>query len=377
MSGYVPTDWVDGTTPLDAARFDNMEAGIVAAIAADEAAAHSTPAVGSADTDLPWDGGRAIHHVMQVITGGGTLRTLGTPTLGDGTHVTIRNAAASAFTIIHNAAAGAGGKFFMRGASPTDLVLQPGEIMVFFFRNGLWVEELRNLLSAGGGGGGGLDWEGNWVGSTPYVKGDVVTKDGVVYGAVNDSTGQTPPPYQAPAHVPIPLVTALPATPFDGQEVVLTDSLTAPTYTWRFRYVAAKASNKWVFVGGSRFIAVTVANNLINSGAWGDASTPGPSLTLPLAGEYDISVGMTVSSGSGTDVSLGMSFAKGAVAADGVNAFWGLSAASGIAVYVQADRTTRVTVAAPTVLACKYASSGGGGYVNNRQIAAIPVAVGG
>lgn len=46
--------------------------------------------------------------------------------------------------------------------------------------------------------------------------------------------------------------TSLPASPVDGQEFVLVDSLTNPTYQWRFRYNAGSSSAyKWEFVGGT------------------------------------------------------------------------------------------------------------------------------
>src|SRR5215831_1233030 len=52
-----------------------------------------------------------------------------------------------------------------------------------------------------------------------------------------------------------PLVTSLPASPVDGQECILCDSLSAPTYQWHLKYVAAKASNKWICIGGAPAIS--------------------------------------------------------------------------------------------------------------------------
>jgi len=45
--------------------------------------------------------------------------------------------------------------------------------------------------------------------------------------------------------------TTFPAAPIDGQEYVLVDSLTAPSFRWRFRYNASATTNKWEFLGGS------------------------------------------------------------------------------------------------------------------------------
>jgi hypothetical protein len=80
----------------------------------------------------------------------------------------------------------------------------------------------------------------------------------------------------------------LPASPVDGQEHVLVDSVAAPTYAWRFRYTAGITdSYKWVFVGGSVLRqgpqgsgSVTAANT------WTDLAG-GPVLTVPRAGHYE------------------------------------------------------------------------------------------
>lgn len=87
------------------------------------------------------------------------------------------------------------------------------------------------------------------------------------------------------------LVTALPASPVDGQQVVLVDSLTAPTYQWKLLYVAGKASNRWVFVGGAPAIAEVAAMEVTPAGSFGDCATVGPSLTIPVAGLYEIGIG--------------------------------------------------------------------------------------
>ena len=44
-----------------------------------------------------------------------------------------------------------------------------------------------------------------------------------------------------------------PGLPVDGQEFTLVDSLTAPTYSWRFRYMASMTdSYKWVLSGAHK-----------------------------------------------------------------------------------------------------------------------------
>src|SRR4029077_1979087 len=67
--------------------------------------------------------------------------------------------------------------------------------------------------------------------------------------------------------------TTLPASPTDGQEAVLVDSVTNPTYQWRFRYNAGSSSAyKWEFVGGPQIISFGTAANL--------------GIVVPRAGDY-------------------------------------------------------------------------------------------
>src|SRR6516165_9884547 len=50
----------------------------------------------------------------------------------------------------------------------------------------------------------------------------------------------------------IPYGTSLPASPFDGQEAILVDSVTNPSYQWRFRFNAGSTSAyKWECVGAT------------------------------------------------------------------------------------------------------------------------------
>jgi hypothetical protein len=95
--------------------------------------------------------------------------------------------------------------------------------------------------------------------------------------------------------ITIPLVTALPGSPTDGQEVILVDSLTTPTYWWRLRYNAGETSTyKWEFVGGIEYRnyvdACSAGINLVNTG-YTDVPS-GPTFIVPRAGEYVVEFGM-------------------------------------------------------------------------------------
>jgi hypothetical protein len=85
--------------------------------------------------------------------------------------------------------------------------------------------------------------------------------------------------------------TTLPASPVDGQEHILVDSITNPTWQWRFRYNAGSTSvYKWEFVGGST-ITISGGSFTTPTGPTGWLDGNGPSFSLPRAGTYKYSWG--------------------------------------------------------------------------------------
>ena len=99
------------------------------------------------------------------------------------------------------------------------------------------------------------------------------------------------------------LVTALPASPNDGDTCTLVDSLSAPTFSWELRYVAAKSSNKWVCVGGSPWFGSAnpgaVFNTLTQVAATGYYYTAGMYLAVPVAGDYNVSGTLQIGANGG------------------------------------------------------------------------------
>jgi len=85
--------------------------------------------------------------------------------------------------------------------------------------------------------------------------------------------------------------TTLPASPVDGQEAILVDSVTAPTYQWRFRYNAGSTlASKWEFMGGAPAYAsvYTFETFTAGSGTWANLATNGPQFVLPRMGDYTL-----------------------------------------------------------------------------------------
>lgn len=85
--------------------------------------------------------------------------------------------------------------------------------------------------------------------------------------------------------------TSLPASPTDGMEAILVDSLTSPTYVWRFRYMSSISDAfKWLFVGGySRYQRDDTSNSTAST-TYVDFANP-VSFTVPRAGLYEVEHG--------------------------------------------------------------------------------------
>lgn len=111
--------------------------------------------------------------------------------------------------------------------------------------------------------------------------------------------------------------TVLPTSPANGQEFILTNSTTNPSWQWRLRYNANSTStHKWEFVGGTPLFAeVTTAQSVsVDDALYQALATAGPSIALPLAGDYDVEIGTEFTSG-GTGQWGRMSYDIGGTAA--------------------------------------------------------------
>jgi hypothetical protein len=143
---------------------------------------------------------------------------------------------------------------------------------------------------------------GQYNAGTTYNDGDVVVgPDGLTYICVADNTlGVTPswsgvyPPWP-PAYG-----TSLPTSPVNGQEAILVDSVTNPSYQWRFRYNANSVSTyKWEYIGGTPWVS-HVASGFSSTALFTAFTTDpsGPRLTVPRSGEYFASIAATTSNSS-------------------------------------------------------------------------------
>lgn len=177
----------------------------------------------------------------------------------------------------------------------------------------------------------------------------------------------------------ISLVTSLPGSPSTGDQVMFTDSLTVPTYRWHLIYNASDSgSYNWQYIGGTPMVAEVATEQSTSSSTYTDLATTGPSITVPLAGDYDVEIGARLTH-NGTNNGAWMSYAiggAGAVDADGIAAYSPLA----LGAYASLARTKRQTgLSASTALVAKYkeqnasASSAFAGY---RFMRVTPVRVG-
>jgi hypothetical protein len=143
--------------------------------------------------------------------------------------------------------------------------------------------------------GASLEYLGDWVAGS-YKDGDIVVYNGITYECVRPTTA-TPAPWSfvpPPVYPPPSYGTSLPASPVDGQEAILVDSVTNPSYQWRFRYNAGSTSAyKWEFVGGTEWISNDETNRTLTGTGYSNAITLGSllTLTLPRAGDYIVEIG--------------------------------------------------------------------------------------
>lgn len=172
------------------------------------------------------------------------------------------------------------------------------------------------------------------------------------------------------------LVSTLPLEPYDGQEVYFQSATMATAgVIWHLRYRAASASShKWEFIGGAPLSAEAAAAVNITSVAYVTA-TGGPSLTVPLAGDYEI--GLTVQLAQEAVGDFAIAAVKlGAAVGDDANGV--LFKAAGVSQLVVANRTmVRANLAAAALLEVVYRTgSGGNGNFARRELWTRPIRVG-
>lgn len=153
-----------------------------------------------------------------------------------------------------------------------------------------------------------------------------------------------------------PTVTALPANPVNGMVVYyLADSTNG--VVWPLKYRSASASTyKWECVGGPPLYAEVQTAESTSSTSYTNLATTGPSITVPLEGDYVVSTGCAVANG-GAVLGAFMSYAIGASAAADADGCFAQVATPGFDTSVSRARL-KTGLAASTALVAKYKNSG-------------------
>lgn len=185
----------------------------------------------------------------------------------------------------------------------------------------------------------------------------------------------------APLSAAVGYSTSLPGSPLDMQEHILVDSITSPTYQWRFRYNAGSAlADKWEFIGGSKAVIEVTTSETTASATYAALATAGPSFALPRAGVYVVDVGSYMSLSAGAnDTMIGYhSYDIG-----GTSAVDGDATVGRFATYQSTytdvggaySRTRLKTGLAAVTLTSKYKTSGQTCAFANRFMGITPVRV--
>lgn len=172
-------------------------------------------------------------------------------------------------------------------------------------------------------------------------------------------------------------LSALPLNPWDGQIINFSADATNGV-VWTFRYWAGSPSAyKWEFIGGTSLFSEVVTSESTTSTTYANLTTTGPSITVPLAGDYQVEIAAS-NYNNGVNSNL-MSYSIGGTAASDSDA-WKIDFATANKAQVGARSRLKTGLAAATALVAKYRVSGGAGAYGdvsgNRIMRVTPVRVG-
>lgn len=169
--------------------------------------------------------------------------------------------------------------------------------------------------------------------------------------------------------------TSLPGSPVDGQEIIFAADATNGVM-WHLRYRSgASGSYKWEFVGGGVLLAEVTTSQTTASTSYAALTTAGPSITVPLAGDYIVEIGCRTFSDGANQGGI-MSYdigGTGAVDADRIEFSMGTGVSSG-----NISRVRRKDgLAASNALVSKYKTTGANtATFHNRWMKVVPIRLG-
>lgn len=180
-------------------------------------------------------------------------------------------------------------------------------------------------------------------------------------------------PTKTAGGIPLTPSATPPASPVEG--TLWAYRLTSPNAgTWLFRYNAA--DSRWDFIGGPPlFSFVGTTSGPHSNTVYGDATTgDGPSVTIPLAGDYIVELGAKVQNAAATLAAGVVSYAIGATAAADTDAL-SITMAAVSGPNVQGARPSRKNALGAVVLLCKYRVTAGTFNFGDRYLRVTPVRI--
>lgn len=244
----------------------------------------------------------------------------------------------------------------------------PAGVTAFTLPPGYRPGVVRRLAASSNGVAGTVD-----VGADGTVA-PIVFSGWIDLSSVSFSTEQTT--FPAGKSI-IPVVSALPGGT-DGDEVYYQSAAMALIgVMWRLRYRAASTSAyKWEVVGNSSLIDYVAADEVTNSLGYAALATAGPTITVPLAGDYIVAHGM-IGYGLTPGDSSSMSYDIGATAAVDADNVKTQQAQNTQVVSLSRDKPKTIAAAA-TALTAKYKAGVASGtcHFAERWMRVTPIRVG-
>lgn len=175
---------------------------------------------------------------------------------------------------------------------------------------------------------------------------------------------------------PIAVVSVLPGAPIDGQEIFYLADATNGV-VWHLKYRSASASAyKWEYVGGADLSAEVATSEGTASLTYVDLTTAGPSITVPLAGDYDISHGFAGLHATNNGACYS-SYTIGATAANDADLARVVQPSTNSSAQSSVSRMRRKTgISASSVIKQQYRTSTGTATFQDRWLRVLPVRVG-
>lgn len=174
------------------------------------------------------------------------------------------------------------------------------------------------------------------------------------------------------------IVSSLPGSPVNGQECnYLADSTNG--VVWRLKY--RTASSKWHFIGGGSMSHSVDASEsrAVVALTWADLTTVGPTLTIPLAGDYIVEFGCNVLAPTGyvANASGGAIINVGGTLDGNTNITFGTGPAGGAGNGEQSNISyaRKMTFTAAQVVKMQYISAGSAFNFRWRWLKITPIQV--